>query len=114
MVERNVRYVADTKIPSPDQLVTILELKESETRIIQAVKNMLSQQGGTALKKWVKSYEVKRILGVSSGTLQTLRDNGTLPFTKLGGLIYYSTEDIDVVMEALKRGNLQIDRLGKK
>jgi len=32
---------------------------------------------------------VRKLLGVSNGTLQTLRVNGSLPFSKIGGLYFY-------------------------
>ncbi|RRN77387.1 DNA-binding protein, partial [Pseudoxanthomonas sp. SGD-10] len=44
----------------------------------------------------------KKILGISHGFLQTLRDSGTLPFTKIGGSIYYDFEDITKMMSANK------------
>ncbi len=50
-------------------------------------------------KEWLKSYEVRKLLGISPNTLKSLRDNGTLPFTKVGGLIYYAYEDIRNLME---------------
>ncbi|QNL52678.1 helix-turn-helix domain-containing protein [Olivibacter sp. SDN3] len=45
-------------------------------------------------KEWLKSYEVRNLLGISAGTLQTLRRNGTLRYSKIGGLMYYKYEDI--------------------
>ena len=53
-------------------------------------------------KEWLKSYEVRKLLGVSPNTLQSLRLNGTLPYTRLGGLIYYAYEDIRKLMEDRK------------
>lgn len=50
-------------------------------------------------KEWLKSYEVRKVLGISPGTLQNLRTNGTLPYTKIGGLIYYRYEDIRKLLE---------------
>ncbi|MEO6671133.1 MAG: helix-turn-helix domain-containing protein [Ferruginibacter sp.] len=50
-------------------------------------------------KKWLKSEEVKKLLKVSPGTLQTLRINGTLQYTKLGGIIYYDFEHIEKTMK---------------
>ena len=35
------------------------------------------------------------MLDVSTGTLQTLRINGTLPYTLIGGVIYYDADDIE-------------------
>jgi hypothetical protein len=39
---------------------------------------------------------------MSTGTLQNLRSNGTLPHTKIGGLIYYDAELINKVMAGQK------------
>lgn len=53
-------------------------------------------------KEWLKSYEVRRLLGISANTLQTLRLNGTLPSSRVGGLIFYAYEDIRKLMESTK------------
>lgn len=52
-------------------------------------------------KEWLKSYEVRKLLGISAGTLQNLRLNGTLPYTKVGGLMYYRYDDIRKLMEGI-------------
>ena len=49
--------------------------------------------------KWLKSHQVQRMLGISPGTLQTLRINGTIPYTKVGGIIFYDKKDIQLIME---------------
>jgi len=48
---------------------------------------------------WLKSIQVQRMLKVSPSTLQTLRKNGRLPFTKLGGMYYYDLNDIKKILE---------------
>lgn len=50
-------------------------------------------------KKWLKSIEVRKLLNISPGTLQNLRINGTLRFTKIGGMLYYKLEDIHKLLE---------------
>lgn len=45
-------------------------------------------------KEWLKSFEVRKMLNIAPGTLAKLRSNGTLPFTKVGGLMFYKHEDI--------------------
>lgn len=50
-------------------------------------------------KEWLKSYEVRKLLSISLGTLQSLRNNGTLKFNKVGGLIYYKYEDVVTLVE---------------
>ncbi|WP_343745077.1 helix-turn-helix domain-containing protein [Chitinophaga sp.] len=54
-------------------------------------------------RKWLKSYEVRDLLGISPGTLQNMRINGTLSFTKIGGLIFYEYDDILKLMEGTKK-----------
>ena len=59
-----------------------------------------AQAGSGLQKKWLKSPEVRELLGISPGTLQNLRMNGTLPFTKVGGVVYYQSDDILKMLEA--------------
>jgi hypothetical protein len=42
----------------------------------------IKTNGSTAAKKWLKAHEVRRLLKISPGTLQTLKANGTIPYTK--------------------------------
>ena len=42
--------------------------------------------------------EVCRRLRISPRTLQTLRDNGTLAFTKIGNRTYYRPDDVERVV----------------
>jgi hypothetical protein len=45
-------------------------------------------------KQWLKSAEVRQLLKISPGTLQNLRVNGTLRYSKVGSIIYYKYDDI--------------------
>jgi hypothetical protein len=53
-------------------------------------------------KRWLKSVEIRKLLNISPGTLQTLRNNGKLPFSKIGGLIYYDAHEIDQILVSQK------------
>ena len=53
-------------------------------------------------KLWLKSNEVRKLLNISPGTLQNLRVNGTLTYTKIGGILYYSSNDLEKVIETNK------------
>ncbi len=55
--------------------------------------------------QWIKSPQVRKLLSISPGTLQNLRINGTLPYTKIGGVVYYSMDDIEKVMQSKKIHN---------
>jgi len=46
------------------------------------------------LEDWVDSQDVMQALHISPRTLQTLRSNGTLPYSRIGNKIYYLKKDI--------------------
>jgi hypothetical protein len=50
-------------------------------------------------KQWLRSVEVRKLLHISTGTLQNFRINGTLSFTKVGGIFFYKYDDIFKVLE---------------
>jgi hypothetical protein len=90
------------------EIITREDLEAFGEKLMSQMKALLS--GGSAEgepRKWIKSYQVKNLLKISSNTLQTLRDNGTIPFTKIGGILYYSFEDIQKVL----RGEVQSKRI---
>jgi hypothetical protein len=49
--------------------------------------------------EWIKSHQVQRLLGISPGTLQNLRINGTIPYSKVGGVLFYKKKDIQNILE---------------
>jgi hypothetical protein len=54
-------------------------------------------------KKWLKTNEVCDILKCSPGTLQNLRIQRVIEFTKFGGTLYYSADSINKALEQNKR-----------
>ncbi|MDX9882243.1 MAG: helix-turn-helix domain-containing protein [Prolixibacteraceae bacterium] len=83
----------------PTEIVTTDDLREFKLELLKEIKQILAAHHGQPFKKWLKSYEVRKLLGISPGTLQNLRINGTLPFTKVGGVIFYDSEDINKMMK---------------
>ena len=80
------------------ELVTKEDLKELENNLLNAIK-LINKPGQGEVKKWLKSVEVRKLLNISPGTLQNLRINGTLRYTKIGGIMYYKLEDINNILE---------------
>ena len=89
----------------PTSIITTDDLREFKLELLDDIKELLNSQSGRITKRWLKSPEIKKLLGISSGTLQNLRINGTLPFTKVGGVLYYDYEEIMSVMENNKIHN---------
>ena len=84
----------------PTSIITTDDLREFKMELLDDIKNLLTNQSKSKLKRYLKSSEVMDLLQVSPGTLQNLRINGTLPYTKVGGIIYYDAEEIQNVMTA--------------
>jgi hypothetical protein len=87
------------------EIITTDDLREFKIELLEDFKKLLKEHGGQPSKKWLKSPEVRKLLGISHGTLQNLRINGTLPYTKIGGIIYYDYEDIQKILSNKKSLN---------
>jgi len=75
-----------------NNLVTVQDLQELKAEIISEIKLIIGNS--TTKKDWLKSSEVMEMLSISSGTLQNLRINRDIPFTKMGGTLYYETSEV--------------------
>jgi hypothetical protein len=56
---------------------------------------------------WIDGQDVLLALNISQRTLQTLRDSGTLPFSRLNGKFYYKVSDLETLLESNYSGNLK-------
>ena len=65
------------------------------------------------LGKWLDHGEVCRSLNISHRTLQTLRDNGTLAFSKLGNRTYYLEEDVLRIVPIVEGRRIRISNKGR-
>jgi uncharacterized membrane-anchored protein YjiN (DUF445 family) len=80
-------------------IITTEDLLEFKIDLLEEIRKIIGSQSSEQNKKWLKSPEVRKLLKISSGTLQNLRINGTLSYTKIGGTIYYANQDIDKVLD---------------
>lgn len=84
------------------QIATVDDLKDLKSELIEEIKKLLGQNGIQPMKKWLKSPDVRKLLNISAGTLQNLRVNKTIPFTKIGGVIFYDSDDIQKMLRSHK------------
>ena len=80
-------------------IITTEDLQVFKSELLEDIKAIINNQSGFTPKKWLKSPEVRELLSISPGTLQNLRINGTLPFTKVGSVIYYNYDEIQKILE---------------
>jgi hypothetical protein len=86
------------------EIITTDDLREFKIELLDDIKKLLSTGNDLPQKKWLKSPEVLKLLNISPGTLQNFRINGTLPFTKVGGVIFY---DIDIINKIMAGKNVR-------
>jgi hypothetical protein len=84
-------------------ILTQEDLQKFKTELFAELKKLISEYPQTTQKKWLKSYEVRNMLGISRGTLQHLYDSHQLPGTRIGGLLFYDYEDIQKLMQPKKK-----------
>ena len=91
----------------PAQILTTDDLREFKLELLKEFKNMLQQVNFNPVdpnqKKFLKSSEVAALLDISLNTLYQLRINRQLPFTKIGGTIFFESSDIEAMMAKNKK-----------
>jgi len=81
------------------EIITKEDLKQFKSEMLTEIKQLIKPGEQGQAKQWLKSAEVRKLLNISPGTLQNLRINGTLRYTKIGGMMYYKLEDITKLLE---------------
>jgi predicted site-specific integrase-resolvase len=84
------------------EVITKEDLNEFRQELLKEITGIINAVPQKR-QKWLKSNEVRELLQISNGTLQTLRINGKLTFSKVGGTIYYDNDDIEKLMNRNKK-----------
>jgi hypothetical protein len=84
------------------EFITKQDLEEfkSEIRDIITSTNKVAKP-----TKWLRSSEVRKMLGISAGTLQSFRINGLIPHTKIGGTLFYNHNELIKILNDNKNIN---------
>lgn len=72
-------------------LETLLELTESATRKYTSIFKE---------EKWLDNQEVCLMMNITKRTLQTYKDKGMLPYSKLNRKNYFKRSDVQALLEA--------------
>jgi Helix-turn-helix domain len=83
------------------EVITREDLNEFRFLLLNDLKEIFESKPQQQ-KRWLKSNEVKELLGISAGTLQNLRVNRTLPYSKVQGTIFYTLDSIEKLLEQNK------------
>lgn len=83
------------------EVITREDLNQFHTLLLKEMNEIINSKTEFS-KKWLKASEVRELLNISEGTLQNLRINGTLSHTKIGATVYYSSQEIEKLLEQNK------------
>lgn len=84
------------------RLVTVDDLQLFKMELLREFKRLLQNTPPAIPKPWLKSHELQKMLKISAGTLQHLRDSGQLKFSRVGGLIFYEMKDVEEMVNREK------------
>lgn len=82
------------------QIITLEDLQDFRTQLLADLRQLLGKSTTSpSRKEWLKSSEVRKLLGISPGTLQQLRVSGKLRYTQVGSILFYKHQDIEQLLE---------------
>jgi hypothetical protein len=85
------------------EIVTREDLEQLRLQLLRDFKTILNEavlsKDTAPEKQWLRSREVRQLLHISPNTLLQWRIAGKLPYTKMGGIHYYSTTAIHQLLE---------------
>ena len=97
-MSEKAKLLKEPNLIQREQLVTLGDLATFKEELLYEITKLFKNEPAQQNKKWLKSSEVRKLLNISPGTLQNLRVNGTLPCTKIGGVMYYTADDLERMM----------------
>ena len=81
------------------EVVTKEDLQAFRLQLLSDIRQLVAGLATKPQKQWLKNSDVRKLLNVSSNTVQRLRISGKLKSSKIGGVHYYRMEDIDSLLE---------------
>jgi hypothetical protein len=76
------------------EVITREEFNSFKKEVLEALKPVSNNQE----KKFLRSSEMRKMFNISAGTLQNMRINGTLPYSKVGTTILYDYDEVLVIL----------------
>ncbi|KAA6309508.1 hypothetical protein EZS27_039009 [termite gut metagenome] len=74
---------------------TFGEMKQRFEAFIKQVQTLCGDRDKREKEKWLTNNDICQFLHISLRTLQSYRDNGTLPYSQIGRKCYYKASDIE-------------------
>ncbi len=81
-------------------VLTVEEFLQMKQELIKEIKETISQTSSKEIPEWLRTSAVRKILKISSSSVQNLRNSGMLPYSKIKGSIFYKASDVEKLLES--------------
>lgn len=81
--------------------VTFERMLSGFENFAEKVERLCREHEDLGEREWLDSGDVCKLLGISPRTLQTMRENGKLAYTKISHKVYYRPEDVKSVIPVM-------------
>jgi len=78
-----------------DLLVLYSEIKRELQGLKKSLAKISESRAHQLLEEWNRKPDAMRIMGISARTLNRLTATGQLPFSKVGGIVFIKSTDIE-------------------
>lgn len=77
-----------------------------EEEFFDRIKQIIDEKFNKKFEQpsWLRSKDVRKMLGISDATLQSLRVSGNIPSYRLGSSWYYKYDEIIAALESNRTG----------
>lgn len=78
----------------------LIKLSKDMETMTAYIKNLNKKTLESLQEEWVDGQVVMQTLHISTRTLQSLRDSGVLPYSRINRKFYYKTSDIEALLKS--------------
>ena len=77
------------------------DLERQLQKVVDEVKSAVTNNDSSTVR-WIRSKQVKELLGISDSKLQTMRINRSITYSQIDGTYFYDKESILSLLEQNK------------
>ena len=93
-----------------DILPILSSIKRDMESLSRTVAQMNKTHAQVLSEEWINKDQVMALLKISTRTLESLKSKGILPYTKIQGIFYFRTMDIENLLKENYVNTTTIDK----
>lgn len=81
------------------EILTLEDIRGEISPILSELEELKSTITNTSLKKYYRNKDLKKVFGLSDGTINDYRNKNTIPYTQIGSIFFYPIKEIDDILK---------------